>query len=101
MSAAQKVLDRVESPKQSGAGRWMCKCPAHEDRGPSLSIRETEDGRVLIHSFALLLAYSETNRKAGFGQKRSSSSVRYPASTRATYASMVRFHAGRARHRSR
>ena len=52
MSAAQKVLDRVEHPKQSGAGRWMCKCPAHEDRGPSLSIRETEDGRVLIHCFA-------------------------------------------------
>jgi hypothetical protein len=52
MSAAQKVLDRVENPRQSGTGRWMCKCPAHEDRGPSLSIRELEDGRVLIHCFA-------------------------------------------------
>jgi hypothetical protein len=52
MSAISKVLDRVENPKQSGAGRWMCKCPAHEDRGPSLSIRELEDGRVLIYCFA-------------------------------------------------
>ncbi len=30
----------------------MCKCPSHEDRGPSLSIRELEDGRVLIFCFA-------------------------------------------------
>lgn len=52
MSAIAKVLDRVENPKQSGTRRWMCKCPAHEDRGPSLSIRELEDGRVLIHCFA-------------------------------------------------
>lgn len=52
MSAVQRVLDRVENPKQSAPGRWMCKCPAHEDRGPSLSIREMDDGRVLIYCFA-------------------------------------------------
>jgi hypothetical protein len=52
MTAIQKVLDRVENPKQSGAGRWMCKCPAHEDRGPSLSIREKDNGVILIHCFA-------------------------------------------------
>lgn len=52
MSAVNKVLDRVANPKPSAPGRWMCKCPAHEDRGPSLSIREMEDGRVLIYCFA-------------------------------------------------
>jgi len=52
MSAVNKLLDRVANPKLSAPGRWMCKCPAHEDRGPSLSIRELEDGRVLIHCFA-------------------------------------------------
>ena len=30
----------------------MARCPAHEDRFPSLSIREGQDGRVLIHCFA-------------------------------------------------
>lgn len=30
---------------------WMAKCPAHEDRSPSLSIREG-DGKVLLHCFA-------------------------------------------------
>jgi CHC2 zinc finger len=52
VSAASKILDRVAGLKQTGAGRWICRCPAHEDRGPSLSIRETDNGRVLIHCFA-------------------------------------------------
>jgi hypothetical protein len=30
----------------------MAACPAHEDRTPSLSIRELPDGRVLIHCHA-------------------------------------------------
>jgi hypothetical protein len=30
----------------------MAQCPAHEDKHPSLSIRELSDGRVLVHCFA-------------------------------------------------
>jgi hypothetical protein len=30
----------------------MARCPAHEDGRASLSIRETDDGRVLLHCFA-------------------------------------------------
>lgn len=48
----EKLLDRLEGVRQTGPGRWIAKCPAHEDRGPSLSIRETDDGRVLVHDFA-------------------------------------------------
>jgi hypothetical protein len=29
----------------------MARCPAHEDRSPSLSVSEGRDGRVLIHCF--------------------------------------------------
>ncbi len=50
MSAA-KLLDRLERVKQTGPGRWVACCPAHEDRSPSLSIRELEDGRCLLHDF--------------------------------------------------
>ena len=46
------LLSRLDRVKQSGDGRWLARCPAHEDRGPSLSIRETDDGRVLVHCFA-------------------------------------------------
>jgi hypothetical protein len=36
----------------SGTGKWQARCPAHTDRLPSLSIREGQDGRVLLHCFA-------------------------------------------------
>lgn len=52
MSAAQRLLDRLTLVRQSAPGRWMARCPAHEDGRASLSIRETDDGRVLIHCFA-------------------------------------------------
>lgn len=51
MSAASKILERVAGVKQTGAGRWIARCPAHEDKSPSLSIRETDHGRVLLHDF--------------------------------------------------
>ena len=38
--------------RRTGADRWQARCPAHEDRFPSLSIREGQGGRVLIHCFA-------------------------------------------------
>jgi CHC2 zinc finger len=50
MSAAVKVLDRLQGVKATGPGRWLARCPAHEDRSPSLSVRDI-DGRVLIHCF--------------------------------------------------
>jgi len=52
MTAAAKVLDRLAGVRQSGECRWMARCPSHEDKSPSLSIRETEDGRILIHCVA-------------------------------------------------
>jgi CHC2 zinc finger len=52
VSAAAKVIDRLIGVKQTASGRWIAKCPAHEDRSPSLSVREMEDGRVLLHCFA-------------------------------------------------
>jgi len=51
MSAATKVLDRLEGIRPSGEGRWMARCPAHEDSRASLSIRETTEGRMLMHCF--------------------------------------------------
>jgi len=50
MSAAARLLDRLHRVKQTGPGQWICVCPAHEDKSPSLSIREVDD-RVLLHDF--------------------------------------------------
>jgi hypothetical protein len=50
--SATKLLDRLERVKETGHGRWLARCPAHQDKSPSLSIRELDDGRVLLHDFA-------------------------------------------------
>lgn len=49
---ADDLLSRLEGGRKTGAGRWLARCPAHEDKSPSLSIREMDDGRILVHDFA-------------------------------------------------
>jgi hypothetical protein len=51
MSAAS-LLSRLDGVRRTGAGRWLARCPAHDDRRPSLSVAELDDGRVLLHCFA-------------------------------------------------
>lgn len=50
MSAAP-LLERLHNVRKAGDGRWMARCPAHEDKRASLSVRELGDGRVLLHDF--------------------------------------------------
>lgn len=45
-------LSRLEGVRRTGPGRWMAKCCFHEDRSPSLSVGEGDDGRILIKCFA-------------------------------------------------
>lgn len=46
------LISRLEKVKSTGQGRWVACCPAHQDKTPSLSIREAEDGRILLHCFS-------------------------------------------------
>ncbi|SCC94778.1 putative DNA primase [Thiomonas sp. X19] len=52
MSAINVLLSRLQGTRRTGNRRWIARCPAHEDRNASLSIRELEDGLVLFHCFA-------------------------------------------------
>ena len=45
------VLERLEAVRSSGQSRFVARCPAHHDRTASLSIRQADDGRVLLHCF--------------------------------------------------
>jgi hypothetical protein len=49
---ANELISRLDKVKRTGTDRWTARCPAHDDRGPSLAIREMEDGRVLLKCFA-------------------------------------------------
>ena len=51
MNPVEKLLTRLEKVKGRN-GSWTACCPAHEDKGPSLAVRENEDGRILLHCFA-------------------------------------------------
>lgn len=46
------LLSRLDGVRQTSPGRWVACCPAHDDRHPSMTIRELDDGRVLMHCFA-------------------------------------------------
>ena len=47
---ADLLLDRLDGVKRRSPTTWMAKCPAHEDRTASLSVREADE-RVLVHCF--------------------------------------------------
>ena len=48
---AARLLDRLEGVRQTAPDRWVAKCPAHDDRHPSLSVREIDNDRVLVKCF--------------------------------------------------
>jgi putative DNA primase/helicase len=43
----QLVLSHLKGARRTGAG-WQARCPAHDDRTPSLSISHGDDGRALL-----------------------------------------------------
>ena len=53
MHSITSILNRLEKvrPSVSHRDQWTARCPAHEDRSPSLSIRLTHD-RILLHCHA-------------------------------------------------
>ena len=48
----ENLLSRLDGIKETGRGKYVAKCPAHDDRSPSLAITEKGDGRILLHDFA-------------------------------------------------
>lgn len=52
MSQVDNLLSRLDKVKRTGQGRYIALCPAHADKSPSLAIRETNDGKILIKCFA-------------------------------------------------
>lgn len=57
----EKVIRCLDKVRSSGRNRWMARCPAHEDRSPSLAITETSDGVVLLKCFAGCTAHQIVN----------------------------------------
>lgn len=82
MTPLDTVLDRLSNCRKTPIG-YSARCPAHDDKSPSLSIAEGNDGRVLLHCWAgcnfrdIMTAIGLTEADAFVGQ-RSSRSRKYP-----------------------
>ena len=50
MSNLDKLLSRLDKVKRIANDRYTAICPAHDDRSPSLAIKDTDD-RLLLHCF--------------------------------------------------
>lgn len=51
MSAVQRILDRLDSVKQTRPGSWRARCPGHNSRQRSLMISKCDD-RILLYCHA-------------------------------------------------
>lgn len=47
----QSLLSRLQKVKQTGNSQYIACCPSHADKSPSLAIRQTDDGKILIKCF--------------------------------------------------
>jgi hypothetical protein len=45
------ILNRLEKVRRTGPGKWIACCPAHDDKSPSLGIKQADDDKILIHCF--------------------------------------------------
>lgn len=46
----EQLLNSLTKLKRTGQGQWIACCPAHEDRSPSLTIKQTSE-TILVHCF--------------------------------------------------
>lgn len=50
--SADLLLSKLDGVKRTGEGRYLARCPAHADKRASLSIREADGEKILVHCFA-------------------------------------------------
>lgn len=46
------LLSRLSKVKKTSNSTWLACCSSHEDRSPSLSVKQSDDGRILVYCFA-------------------------------------------------
>jgi len=47
----EEFVSGLEKVRRTGTRKWAACCPAHDDSGPSLSVKDDGD-RLLVHCFA-------------------------------------------------
>ena len=57
MTPADNVLPKLEAVRDFGHGRGVARCPAHDDKNPSLAWTVREDGTLLLYCRAGCTTY--------------------------------------------
>ena len=52
LQPSEKLIPRLDGVIEIRSGTWKALCPAHDDRSPSLSIKEVDGGMLLVHCHA-------------------------------------------------
>jgi hypothetical protein len=53
MTPIDTLLPLLQKVRKTRHDRWIACCPAHDDKNPSLSIQEQDDGTLLIYCHSL------------------------------------------------
>jgi len=48
---AGQFITRLDGVRSTGRDQWIARCPSHDDKSPSLAIKQIDD-RILLHDFA-------------------------------------------------
>lgn len=49
---AEALIERLDGVRRKSNGGWLARCPAHEDRQPSLSVDLSASGGIILKCFA-------------------------------------------------
>jgi hypothetical protein len=52
MDPLDTFLAAVPDGGRRVGGQYLLRCPSHDDRRPSLGVRELDDGRLLVRCYA-------------------------------------------------
>lgn len=47
-----QIIDRLDCVRHNGGGRYQARCPAHDDKDPSLSVKVLDSGKISIKCWA-------------------------------------------------
>lgn len=50
--SVEKILNKLTKVKRTSNSSWLACCPSHDDRSPSLSIKDTGEGKLMLNCFA-------------------------------------------------
>src|SRR5215217_1335759 len=88
-------LEVLEGAKPKAGGGYMARCPAHDDKNPSLSLDVGENGGAIVHCFAGC-EYAEI--KAAAGLERSAPPEPPSRATRTTRTTVFKIRDAVGRH---